>query len=545
VQVRLPIAASLIVCVTLSSLSICKVSSASDYFLTLGGGYAPSSNQASLEANVLFFQQLLSEQQLANSSHHIYFADGFDDQHDLQVLNKKARPVSSVVRHLSDIFRIPYDEVIYRNHQVPHISGGLRSVEIREGLNAIGSQMQSGDRLFIYVTSHGGAARGSNKMNTSITCWGNKPLAMKDFSRWLDDLPGGVEVISVMAQCYCGGFANMVFKAGDLENGIAENTRIGFYAQQADLPAAGCRPDIDNDEEYSSYFWGAFLGRSRTGKATGVVDCDQNGHISLAEAHAYAVVASNTIDIPLRTSDLFLRCYSRIAGYEVAVNDRLEQAVGGKDGVAADDASLAYMTGTIYELAGRGRPDETRMIVGLSEKLGIAVSSTIAELTELYEQQRRTTRDAKRSDLGSRRGRGPGSGGIQGPGPSSRRRLMATILEKWPELEDPQNWSTSPLLSQQNLANFSEELAQVPGFKDFSQGQEEREKARERATEEEIREVKFRRLLQQLESIVLAQNLPLVASPEIVERFHAVRSVEESFLSSVHNNAPSFSDNLQ
>ena len=32
-----------------------------DYFITVGGGYTPQQNQASLEANVLFFQKILSE----------------------------------------------------------------------------------------------------------------------------------------------------------------------------------------------------------------------------------------------------------------------------------------------------------------------------------------------------------------------------------------------------------------------------------------------------------------------------------------------------
>ena len=41
---------------------------------------------------------------------------------------------------------------------------------------------------------------------------------------------------------------------------------------------------------------------------------DRNGTVSFAEAHAYAVIASNTIDIPLRTSDVLLKTYSRLAG---------------------------------------------------------------------------------------------------------------------------------------------------------------------------------------------------------------------------------------
>ncbi len=60
-------------------------------------------------------------------------------------------------------------------------------------------------------------------------------------------------------------------------------------------------------KEYSSYFWGAFSGKNANGKPVGNVDCDADGKVSLAEAHAFAVLASETIDIPLRTSDALLR----------------------------------------------------------------------------------------------------------------------------------------------------------------------------------------------------------------------------------------------
>ncbi len=63
---------------------------ASDYFLTLGGGYNRAGNQASLEENVLFFQTLLSEKLPAPVQHTVFFADGFDPDADLQVLAEES-----------------------------------------------------------------------------------------------------------------------------------------------------------------------------------------------------------------------------------------------------------------------------------------------------------------------------------------------------------------------------------------------------------------------------------------------------------------------
>ncbi len=58
---------------------------ANDYLLTIGGGYEPAGNQASLEANVLFFQQIVSQHFPPAIDHQIFFADGFDSEADVQV----------------------------------------------------------------------------------------------------------------------------------------------------------------------------------------------------------------------------------------------------------------------------------------------------------------------------------------------------------------------------------------------------------------------------------------------------------------------------
>ena len=57
---------------------------AGDYFLTIGGGYAPTGNQISLEKNVQLFQQLVQEQFPNKASHTVLFSDGKGPGRDLQ-----------------------------------------------------------------------------------------------------------------------------------------------------------------------------------------------------------------------------------------------------------------------------------------------------------------------------------------------------------------------------------------------------------------------------------------------------------------------------
>ena len=109
---------------------------------------------------------------------------------------------------------------------------------------------------------------------------------MTELTRHLDKVPAEVPVVVVMVQCYSGGFANLIFRQGDPLKGLARANRCGFYATVETRPAAGCTPDIneENYQEYSSYFWAAMLGATRTGQAVSSCDYNEDGVVSFAEA---------------------------------------------------------------------------------------------------------------------------------------------------------------------------------------------------------------------------------------------------------------------
>lgn len=103
---RLFLRALFLIATSLFALFCEKKLSAKDYVLTIGGGYEPAGNQASLEANVLFFQQVVSQQFPPTVEHQIFFADGFDAQEDLQVMSPKAEANSPTIALLESAFAI-------------------------------------------------------------------------------------------------------------------------------------------------------------------------------------------------------------------------------------------------------------------------------------------------------------------------------------------------------------------------------------------------------------------------------------------------------
>ena len=521
---------------SLLTLFCTKDMSAKDYLLTIGGGYEPAGNQASLEANVLFFQQVVSEQFPPTVEHQIFFADGFDTQEDLQVMSPKEEASSPTIALLESAFAIDRPSLSYRNHQVPNISGPISPKSVRAALDGIAMKLSDGDRLFIYVTAHGAPGSSKEPMNTSITCWRKQPLSMKTFSEWLDRLPSGVPVVLVMAQCYCGGFANTMFEGGEPSKGLAKAVRVGFFAQRFDLPAAGCRPDIENDEEYSSYFWGAFLGRSRTGKKAEGVDGDQNGRISLEEAHAYAVRASQTIDIPLRSSDMFLRHYSRIAGYDST------RIPGSPSDIALPDEELglARFNGSLSDVCLLGTVAQRHSIEAIASQLGLPLD---CEVDAVFQKNKVQSENYQQSrSVPGRRGPGgpggPGGAGRRTSRNSGRRDFQREIVESWPDLENPTEWKELPWLIGMEGESIFNELRQLPTFEAYRKSQDDRRLSKENAATAELRDVQFRRLVHTMESIVLAQNLPRIASPDIQIRFKEIIALESSFLQPSSSQSP-------
>jgi hypothetical protein len=65
-----------------SILLASRTSNAIDHIWTIGGGYAPDGNQASLEANVVFFQRVVADTHSDRPPHRIQFADGSDPTAD-------------------------------------------------------------------------------------------------------------------------------------------------------------------------------------------------------------------------------------------------------------------------------------------------------------------------------------------------------------------------------------------------------------------------------------------------------------------------------
>jgi hypothetical protein len=476
--------------------------SATDYFLTIGGGYAPEGNQASLEKNVLFFQRLLKEQKFPPQSHTVFFADGTAAGKDLQVKDLESLPRAN--RLMAEFFGSERDlGVSYRNHEVPGVRGSTQAANIRQWFSDVGPSMRRGDRLVLYVTAHGEPSDDrDNRYDTAISLWDNQRLSVTDLVELLDRLPEEIRVVAIMVQCYTGGFARFVYNDADPDKGLSRQERCGFFATVHDREASGCTPDVDEATyvEYSTYFWEALGGRTRLGQPIQRPDYDRDGRVSFAEAHAYTVLKADTIDLPLKTSGEFLSVESQFADEEH--RDLLPED-------APYDA--------VYKLA---MPEERAILDALSEQLELTGNQRIETAQNESERPRR----------GARRRRGRSSNERA----ERLRDMIADDLEaRWPELANVLNPGAIELVTTRSEL-FVQAVEQHPRYREYR----EQKEIAARRPDPQRRRVKYERFLRTTEDVILRENLKRLRDQRRLAQYEAIVAAESSALGSAAPSAP-------
>jgi hypothetical protein len=483
----------MIVAVALSAVA--SAASAADHFLTIGGGDGPSHNQVSLEKNVLYFQHVLSDLGFPATAHDIFFSCGPDGRRAVQY---RADNVPKVNLLLANVLGNSDDvDVEYRKPTIPDLRGPSTRKSLSDWVANVGSRLADDDRLFIYFTGHGGQTRTAR--DTTLTLWNENSMDVKEFAGLLDKLPPKVQVVMVMVQCHAGGFADVIFnnaQAGPNPSALSDRHRCGFFATVPERPAAGCTPDIneDNYHEYSTYFFEAMSGQSRTGSHVDPPDFDGDGHVSFAEAHAYVQLHSDTIDIPVCTSEILLRAYSKTR-------------MDGVDDLITPEAPFDKLTAS-------ATPAQKAVLEGLSKQLEVYG----LERTDAVQQEsKRVLRDKQQADGDANR--------AMRSFRQAREPIASALRAKWPELNTRWHPRLAKILSDE-ADDLVRTIETHPGYKNMEKAGERADSLSKKALDLDRRWAKCQRFLRVAEDVALSANLPKVAPPEVVERYKEMVAAE-------------------
>lgn len=485
--------------------------------LILGGGYSPSGNQVSLESNVKYFHRIRSKLGFNETSCKTLFADGNESSRDIQFFDPsfKVPEATILLASIMGSKRGLFNQ--YRNNQVK-TNGNSSIGEIDKWIREANSTSKSSTNL-IYFTGHGGKGDKKNPKNTTALLWENVRLKVSDLSKKLDLLPDSHKSVLIMVQCYSGGFANIIFKDGNPKEGLSNQHRAGFFATVHDRVAAGCTPDIReaNYREYSTQFWEALCGESRLGEKRKKPDFDRDGKTSLTEAHAYVIINSETIDVPIKTSDVFLR---KFVDFE---NDKnLTDSNGSKDQLKQNQGSPYFNPNDSFnKIVQNATPSAKVIIHELAKKLNLELSSPYSEFSKITTilEKKKSAIVAKKKEKETERNK-------------IRNNLKNRIKKEWPELTNILHPVAQKIQSQEKtLLSFANEEMQWSKFQKIQKELDDLESERFGV---EKNQVVTMRLKWELENVILKEELFQKCDKSIVERFESLLELENLCLEEIY-----------
>ena len=270
--------------------------------LIVGGGPSPEMNQFAIESNVKYVDRVLGK-----SPHQILFADGAKTRAIIQFHNGTLPSAQSTA------FAFLFDEDVsqgalsFRKTSLPIIDGPSSKSAIVSQIEKL--RLQNSTRNLLYFTGHGGRGRNRDLENNLYYLWNDDTLDVRQLARTLQELPAKRPVVLIMVQCFSGAFANLIFQDGDPDKPYLDRDFCGFFAAVKERPAAGCTPEINEAEyeDFTSAFFSSLSGQTRVGQKTAGADYNGDGRVGMNEAFAHAVIHEDSIDVPVMTSDAFLR----------------------------------------------------------------------------------------------------------------------------------------------------------------------------------------------------------------------------------------------
>jgi hypothetical protein len=276
--------------------------------LLVGGGPAPDHNQIAIESNVRYLLKLLP----AQADRTVLFADG-DKQKETVLYEAAEKPLKPAEQLLALLLAEREDahpaQLKFRKPSIPQIDGPSKKEAVTAAFDKLVAVATPGAPILLYFTGHGSRNKGRDLENNSYDLWNEGSLSVRELAAEIARVPASQPITLVMVQCYSGAFANLLFQDGDPSKPPVEREIAGFFAAIKERMAAGCTPEVDEAEyrDFTSYFFAALSGRDRVGRPVTGADFNRDGRVTMDEAYCYTLVNDASIDVPVCTSDIFVR----------------------------------------------------------------------------------------------------------------------------------------------------------------------------------------------------------------------------------------------
>ncbi|MFM8413086.1 MAG: PDZ domain-containing protein, partial [Alphaproteobacteria bacterium] len=325
------------------------------FALLVNGGGRAASNYQSHVLNLRAVLHWLERSGVPPDHVSVLSSDGDDPGLDLAVREVRAGDGADLLEgtRLEGSHGRPVETVSTRIDGVRLQPATRRSLE--RWFATRGRSLRAGDTLLLYVTDHGTRGK-KGPEETRIVLWGRDEwIDRRGLDALLARLPRGVRVLSLMSQCYSGGFAEMGRVRARDGSTLPTGAACGYFSATADRRAWGCYPENRGKENvgHSVRFLEAL-------EATG----------DFPASHEIVLDRDRTPDVPLRSSD-------------VQLESLLVQAA------RAQGRTLREYADRMLEEAFRDRAawePEIRSIDRVGRTFGIASPRSVAEVDERLDE---------------------------------------------------------------------------------------------------------------------------------------------------------------
>ena len=343
-------------------------------FIAIGGGYTPESNQVSLEQDIELIQRTVP------GPGRVLFAGGGASP-TVRELDPAPRgdPVELALGQL----------ILPRESRNSHYRAPRFEAEPATETNvhaALSAALDAGGPpLLLYIAAHG--SRGSEPKENAVALWGDGHLSVAQLDELHQEKPRPLRL--VVTSCFSGGFADLAFWHAEAHLGLRSRVpRCGLFAGTSDRGTSGCDPNPDRQaqESYGLHMAHALSGTRRDGTPLPreLADFNHDGTIGLLDAHTWARIEANSIDVPTTTSERWLEHHAalgrtaidpQLLPEDMAVVERLGAALGLSDERAAR-SRWAELRGEIATLSDQ--------IASAEAQLDVDTSVEIAALLERW-----------------------------------------------------------------------------------------------------------------------------------------------------------------
>jgi len=258
------------------------------HVLMINGGGDRENNFASHLSHLRQLADLLERAKVPRDHIFVLASDGSNSAPDLAV--REPDPEGTWLLEGTAVGELLHHTTSFENSTLAgyNLRPATRA-ELRRTFGELKKRLQPGDTLLVFVTDHG-TANARDPLDNRISLWGaQESLSVRDLRALLARLPSQVRVVTLMSQCFSGGFAYLY--DGRAHGQLPTGAACGYFSSTADRPAYGCYPEVRGAEAvgHAFEFLQAFA-----------------HHGGFTSAHASIVLSDQSPDVPLRSSEVFL-----------------------------------------------------------------------------------------------------------------------------------------------------------------------------------------------------------------------------------------------